>query len=493
MSFHLNFHFSSQKAEPVAPPTLLARVKLWQSQAIKTLQRWDFRLFHEREVIFRQSGKLRYFHLSPRVQRLLAGSVLAAFSFFVVWGGSFTWGFFSGQRQLAEHEKMVAVAQENYRNLIEVLAGTRPASNSRADEREANAASDDHRQLRDGLANLSKSLDGLLVDLAKQSPDDKQQQAKLQQVRNDLEMQINALTIRIDQEKQARLGTAKALESLVSLTMSSQGADMTRPETAMMMANKQIDQLRSLYQFQTDMTKKFATYVNEDTKNRSTVLAKLKLPTKQLLTLVGYRADQTDSEALLPSVVGLASDLLGTQISIEKQLVKLKAMDNLMRCLPLSLPLDTIEKSSGYGRRNDPLADEVEFHKGLDLRADSGTPIYSAAGGRVINAGRAGDYGQMVQIDHGCGVMTRYGHMRTISVREGQVIGPHTIIGGVGNTGRSSGYHLHFEVLINGKNYDPDPFIEASRHVRQTIPSSGIFATSDIFDSKFDQARDIRG
>lgn len=110
--------------------------------------------------------------------------------------------------------------------------------------------------------------------------------------------------------------------------------------------------------------------------------------------------------------------------------------------------------SSRYGMRNG------RMHKGLDIAAKTGTPIKAADGGKVVYAGYKGSFGNLVEIDHGNGFRTRYGHCSKILVKTGDKVYKGQHIANVGNTGRSTGSHLHFEVLKNGKNYNPSSYLK---------------------------------
>jgi murein DD-endopeptidase MepM/ murein hydrolase activator NlpD len=101
------------------------------------------------------------------------------------------------------------------------------------------------------------------------------------------------------------------------------------------------------------------------------------------------------------------------------------------------------------------------MHSGLDFRASSGDPVRATAIGKVVNAGWQGGYGQMVEIDHGNGLSTRYGHLSKIIARVGQSIQIGQVIGEVGSTGRSTGPHLHYETRIDGEAVDPQKFLRA--------------------------------
>ncbi|QGZ64072.1 M23 family metallopeptidase [Paraburkholderia acidisoli] len=122
-------------------------------------------------------------------------------------------------------------------------------------------------------------------------------------------------------------------------------------------------------------------------------------------------------------------------------------------------PVDGGRNGSPFGNRIDPFTHRLSFHPGVDLVAPTGTRILAAAGGRVIFAGQKAGYGNAVEIDHGNGYVTRYGHASKIDVEVGQIVLPREHIADVGSTGRSTGPHLHFEVLIKGQPVNPTEYL----------------------------------
>jgi murein DD-endopeptidase MepM/ murein hydrolase activator NlpD len=118
-------------------------------------------------------------------------------------------------------------------------------------------------------------------------------------------------------------------------------------------------------------------------------------------------------------------------------------------------PIDPKRVSSNFGERIHPIDGTRHFHTGVDVRAAAGTPILAAAGGVVKRAGERGGYGNAVEIDHGNGVSTLYAHARELSVQPGDTIEEGQALGFVGQTGKATGPHLHFEVRVQGKPVDP--------------------------------------
>jgi murein DD-endopeptidase MepM/ murein hydrolase activator NlpD len=152
---------------------------------------------------------------------------------------------------------------------------------------------------------------------------------------------------------------------------------------------------------------------------------------------------------------------------------KLAALRAMVKTLPVNAPLDSYEISSPFGPRGDPEDGRGEFHTGVDLRAPYDSPVYATAPGIVTYAGYRDDYGKIVEIDHGNGITTRYAHLHAFTVSVGQRVGTHQQIGYLGSTGRATGPHTHYEVVVNGEPQDPQKFFGLARYVQpMTVPVS---------------------
>jgi hypothetical protein len=133
--------------------------------------------------------------------------------------------------------------------------------------------------------------------------------------------------------------------------------------------------------------------------------------------------------------------------------------------IPVRQPVEAARIGSGYGDRIDPINGKLAFHSGIDFDAPIGTPIRCAGGGRVKAASMVSELGNMIEIDHGNGLVTRYAHTSKMLVKVGDLVTPGQIIGEVGNTGRSTGPHLHFEILHNGRYVDPSPYLSIGAQI----------------------------
>jgi murein DD-endopeptidase MepM/ murein hydrolase activator NlpD len=140
------------------------------------------------------------------------------------------------------------------------------------------------------------------------------------------------------------------------------------------------------------------------------------------------------------------------------------------RLLPTTLPVKGASLGSSYGHRSDPIAGLRAMHEGIDFNAERGTPVVAAADGVVVAAAWQGDFGNMVEIDHGDGLTTRYAHLSRMDVQPGRLVKREQRIGAVGNTGRSTGPHLHFEVRMLGAPQNPALFLKQGEEYAQLRP-----------------------
>jgi murein DD-endopeptidase MepM/ murein hydrolase activator NlpD len=173
-----------------------------------------------------------------------------------------------------------------------------------------------------------------------------------------------------------------------------------------------------------------------------------------------------------PASRDLSMDELGREIgalarSIEERSDMFGTLDSLLRderlkqkVLPTQAPVTVGYHSSDYGMRRDPFTGRKAFHSGIDFVAPYGTPFTAAAAGVIVSAERHPEYGNMIEIDHGNGLHSRYGHASKLLVKVGDVVLKGQEIGLIGNTGRSTGTHLHFEVRKGDVFLDPKTFLD---------------------------------
>lgn len=171
---------------------------------------------------------------------------------------------------------------------------------------------------------------------------------------------------------------------------------------------------------------------------------------------------------MTPEELQRAIETLALQVDAKNDalaLLESRMLDERIRksLLPSTLPVNALWNASGFGWRIDPFTGQSALHEGIDFVAETGTPIRAAASGVVMTAEAHHSYGHMVEIDHGNDLSTRYAHASTVLVKEGAVVKRGQVIAMVGNTGRSTGPHLHFEVRIKGIAQNPNRFLQKAQ------------------------------
>jgi murein DD-endopeptidase MepM/ murein hydrolase activator NlpD len=177
-----------------------------------------------------------------------------------------------------------------------------------------------------------------------------------------------------------------------------------------------------------------------------------------LAGIVGISAHyrQRPSEASVPAIA--VEPIPHNESGQNKEIEKMARSTDQLATKPSIWPVSG-EVTSGFGWRNSPYGDGSELHPGIDIANNMGTPIVATADGEVVKSGAAGGYGNEVQIDHGNGITTIYGHNSRIIVTVGQSVKKGQIISYLGSTGRSTGPHVHYEIRVNGTAVDPTSFM----------------------------------
>ncbi len=150
---------------------------------------------------------------------------------------------------------------------------------------------------------------------------------------------------------------------------------------------------------------------------------------------------------------------------VNNNIKRLEALQNIMPSIPLAAPLDYYWVSSNFGKRKDPINGKNALHYGIDLVAQTSTKIMATASGIVTFSGNRSRYGKMVEVDHGYGMKTRYGHLHKITKKKGEIVVFREEIGKLGTSGRVTGPHLHYEVLYDYKALNPAKLINAGKNV----------------------------
>ncbi len=238
------------------------------------------------------------------------------------------------------------------------------------------------------------------------------------------------------------------------------GPPLPPPEEATQRVEEALERLRASYLKALQQTSAAAAFRVDRTRKQ---LSQLGLDSARLIPRVVVGKGGPFIPAPPAALERLSLDGLKEQVHLWGTL------RSVAQKLPLGVPFHgSYELSSNFGARSDPFLSRAAFHEGLDFGAPTGTPVYATGNGIVTRAGPWERYGNIVEIDHGNAISTRYAHLSQVKVVEKQVVTPSTLIGLVGSTGRSTGAHLHYEVRIGDVARDPSKFISVGRDVPKT-------------------------
>ncbi|KJS27112.1 MAG: hypothetical protein VR75_04405 [Hyphomonadaceae bacterium BRH_c29] len=393
--------------------------------------------FPERQIYHRSGGTVRYISVSPWQQAIFAAGVTAIVGWTIFATGSFVLGGSSSAlsgnpdgRELAKYERWVQELRAKdalSRSLLEERTDAFQKETVEWEERQK-SLEDLYKQLKgeDDLETSSLKGDGsaLLVEASIEEADSRQSREP----------------VRIT----AQFETASSRGSVKSLKM---------------------NQERIL-----DEAEEIAT---ERTERARGILA---------LTTIGSNRIIASSETGGP-FISLANatagrDLTGLSLAdatfynrlaqTQARVAEMVYYEDIVSSLPLGIPVGVPYRlTSNYGVRVDPFKKRPGWHNGIDMAAYHGAPIVAAGPGVISYAGPRSGYGRLVEIDHGHGFKSRYGHLSGTTVKKGDTVEVGDLVGKMGTTGRSTGDHLHFEVWFNGKPYDPIEFLKAGRHVHE--------------------------
>jgi murein DD-endopeptidase MepM/ murein hydrolase activator NlpD len=317
-------------------------------------------------------------------------------------------------------------------------------------------------ELTDGEVGVESDVSGALQALEVQIGD---LAAELRAARNnaaDMETAIGDVVVglaRVAGDSPTRLDLVEAPEAKVSLT------------------HELLNAVASVQEDQHELILRLTEEADGGISRNESILKMAGVDVDALLRLSGYEAGVGGPLEIMPEDVAPsagptqplsgASVLAGDIEILESRLSRMAALNELMRCVPLISPVDNFQMTSPFGPRKDPITGQTALHKGIDIGGWAGIKVHASAPGIVTFAGRNGGYGYMVEIDHGCGIKTVYAHLKRVKVKKGDTVEHRMVVGTLGSTGRSTGPHVHFEIIVDGKEVDPEKFIEAGRHVHK--------------------------
>lgn len=384
--------------------------------------------FSEKEFIIRSNERMKVFKISSRAQWIVFGLMLAV----AVWT-AYSYQMYSvSDRIISYQEKKLGETRSAYVNLMSDFVTV-------------------HKNVSSVLSGLSKPDEPVAGEV-----EDYLKQAEV------IEEKIRLITAQEDWIDEDDLGKKNAVKEAVLRR------DVALEEKRLL--EEKVRHLEaavsSLQAFELDILEKVEnSSLKEMDKVKSSIAAvnnELKKRGKYFNPLANSKKDSKGG-LFVPDNLGEAvgKELLGQAEKTFLALEDNEYYNEVVKKIPLGKPVWTYWLSSPFGKRTDPFNAKSAAHKGVDLASNKGNKVKTMAEGKVIKAGTASGYGKVIEIDHGNGFKTKYAHLNAIYVKQGEVVGQGQAIGEVGSTGRSTGPHLHYEVLYDGVRMDPMVFIQA--------------------------------
>lgn len=457
---------------------------------------WLHAVFPERQIYIRSDGRVQFFTFSSSLQATLAGLVLIFLGWvaFASVNVIFKDNIIAAkdrryQTMQTQYENRVADLQLSYDELNGALVATGDRFKATADELEAKQNSlarlvgqkkaIDHALVglrhaatetpkRTGSNKASDSIDGFDFPVPQAEPANGSELSVLPQPA--------APQPRTAKPTHAGFGDmATAIYDRVTSWFSPKKTTLSAKianHPALRVLEEQTARLEALSKQEDGLIVTADAAINERTKSVERVM-RLAGVSPQTMQKRAARASGEDVGGPLLPISDMPLDGIRDAVfrheffDASAALTQLKSLFAAMAHIPLAGPITGpgVELTSDFGARTDPFTGRAAFHAGLDFGGPFGAKVHATAPGTVVHAGPDGAYGNMVEIDHGMGVRTRYGHLSAILVRNGAHIGRGDAVGRLGSTGRSTGPHVHYEVWLDNRVRDPAKFLEAGRHV----------------------------
>jgi len=430
--------------------SLLSPVQEWMDERLHAL-------FPFRQIVFRSEGRVKCLNLTSRLQGATAAVMLAAAG----WVAFSTGSVFLHEIQLAQKDAQVADVRVAYRSLLGEVADYQKRFSGVVRNLEENHAmmlslAGQNSKLQENLSTLSSSRQARADVAAKR--------ASMTENLSNVESQMASLAERNFSLK----------DDMTTIETDLQDA-LSQRNTALLESTQMRRDIKVLENQLVQLEEKENTTVATLTDQAENFISNM----ENLIEMAGLDVQDLmagDTELVAGQggpFIELTSDgrpggrLKSKLQNLENRLAYSDSLQTVIKKMPFAPPLQGYYLTSQFGKRRDPVNKRWSMHYGLDFGSSPRASIYVTAPGTVVTAGWNGNFGKMVEVDHGAGIKTRYAHMSKIVVKKGQTVRFGDKIGRIGSTGRSTGNHLHYEVMFRDKGLDPMQFIKAGRYVFQ--------------------------
>lgn len=432
------------------------------------LQAWLDRRFPERQIIVRAEGRISHMRISQRAQVSVTVMALALMG----WGAFSSINYLLHAQVVALKDNQIANARLAYRSLLGEVADYQKKFNAITREIATNQGAMSPG-LQDRTAQLEKNLSSVETELRSTEEERAQMtdaRDKLQAQLIDIEKSMHSLASR----KFSTKGTAAApVDAELQTALAERNQALFEANELRRQVREVENKLASLRETQLESVRQLAERTTGFIESTEKVLQIAGIDPNQLLA--ANKNKPRGAKGLGGPFIPLKSakaaldegeDPFATEMeSLSHRLSRWESLQGAMQNIPLAAPLTSYAINSHFGKRLDPVNGMWAAHYGLDMGAPLRSKVHAPAAGVVTFAGFQDKYGRLVEIDHGYGLITRYAHLDKTLVKKGDKVGFNQEIALLGNSGRSTGAHLHYEIVFKGKPKNPMNFIKAGRHV----------------------------
>lgn len=422
------------------------------------------RMFPERQFMVRAEGRISHLRVSQRAQVAVAIFLVGLAS----WGGFSSVKFLLHTQIVAFKDDQISTARLAYRTLLGEIAEYQKKFNAITREIEENSVFTS--SLREQSAQLQQNISTVEAQLLATE----QERGLMAAAREKLRTQL----VEIENNMQTLASRNFTLKGNLTSTENDLQTALAERNQALFESNNLRRQMRetenrlaAIRETQLESVRQLAERTSGFIESTEKVLQIAGLDPNQLLAAAGVKNRKGQGGPFIPlksSPPGNEdeSDPIATEMeSLSRQLSRWESLQDVMQRVPLAAPLATYAVNSPFGKRLDPINGMWAAHYGVDLGAPKTAPVHATALGVVTFSGYQDKYGRLIEIDHGNGIRTRYGHLDKTMIKKGDKVAFNQIIGQVGNSGRSTGAHLHYEIMFKDKPKNPMNFIKAGRHV----------------------------
>ena len=389
------------------------------------------KFFSDKEIIFRSEGRAKVLTITSKVQVILLGIIclVALWSFYSYYLYNRTGNIL--------HSRDLELVQARHAYL----------------------------ELMGDFVNLHKNVNSMIENIEKRKASSTPELGKYKQQAEVLEGKIKQITSQNDWLSDEKVSQQISInEAILQRDIAASERDELKAQLAEM--QNTMEELRNA---EMEVFEKMKAITSKEVQKIKSAFTEINVPLKKqglyFNALANSKKDGGKGGPYVPDLKAVIKDRQMNEkvASIYKNIDDLAYYKEVIQYVPIGKPVWSYWVTSPFGSRPDPFQNKKAYHKGVDMASRTGNKIKTQAKGKVIRAEYASGYGNLVVVDHGNGFTTKYAHMNKIYVKKGDHVDYNDTLGEVGNTGRSTGPHLHYEVLYRGRAVDPMPFIKAKK------------------------------